>query len=178
MPAACTFMDLQCNTQLFMVLFYFSPNSSQELVEQEDRWCEGGLNLLPIHVLAKLKCIKNISTWQWLRIILQQNIVYPSGCICLLVVCPEILWSLIGSVSNLMTIQLIYQSAVSHLDQFHFNSNFQVLQEMYYILAIKMCLGLSVINEMFSSVNSLNLLEIKWNYPSFSLLFVFQFFSV
>lgn len=123
--------------------FYFSPNSSQELVEQEDRWCEGGLNLFPIHLLAKLRCIKNMSTWQWLRIILQENIVYPSGC--LLVVCPEILRSLIGSVSNSTTIQLIYQTAVWHYDQFHFNSNFQVLQEIHYILAIKIYLDLSAI---------------------------------
>lgn len=96
----------------------------------------------------------------------------------LLVVCPEILRSLIGSVSNSMTIQFIYYSDVWHFDQFHFNSNFQVLQAIYYILAIKIYLDLSAINEMFSLVNSLNLLEIKWNYPSSSLLFVFQFFSV
>jgi len=28
-----------------MFSFIFSPNSSQELIEQKDRWCEGGLSL-------------------------------------------------------------------------------------------------------------------------------------
>lgn len=50
MPAACAFMDMwSFNTQIFMLPFYSSPNSSQKLVEQEARWCEGGLNLFPIH---------------------------------------------------------------------------------------------------------------------------------
>ncbi len=61
------------------LFFYFLPNSSQELVEQEDRWCEGGLNLFPIHLWVKLRCIKNISTWQSLTINLQQSIVHPLG---------------------------------------------------------------------------------------------------
>lgn len=62
-----------------MVSFYFLLNSSQELVEQEDRWCEGGLNLFPIPIWVKLRCIKNISMWQSLRRNLQQSIVQQLG---------------------------------------------------------------------------------------------------
>jgi len=101
--------------------------------------------------------MKNMSSWQWLRVIMQQNIVHPSGYICLLVVFPEILRSLnrFNFQFNDLLIDIILYM-LWHFDAFHFNSNFQVLWKMYNILAIKIYFGLSVICEMSSLVNFLN----------------------
>lgn len=142
---------------MFTFLFRFSPNSSQNLVEQEGRWCEGGLNLIPVNLLAKPRCIKNIRTWQCLRIILQQEhyASYRSALVC---------WMFFQKFWGFNWICLQFSKVLWHFMPIQF-SFLGYIKEIWTTIN----LDLFVINGMFSSFLEFagNVVELQ----SFSFLF-------